>query len=138
LRVSDDGKTVQLGTTSPEHLARFALAERRLDFDLPTDDALAAPVTEASDLKVTAWLNDYQPALNGRPIALERYEASHRLALLLGKDGFILGAEWSVRRFDREGTPVWAEPVPGPTWRVNVTPDRRLVVSAHSDGTIRW
>ena len=57
---------------------------------------------------------------------------------MFGKDGFILGTEWSLLRFDTHGKLVWREPVPDVTWDVNVTPDKRLVVSAQGDGTIRW
>jgi WD40 repeat protein len=138
LRVSDDGKTVEQGTNFPEHMVRFALAERRLDFDPATDAAVIAPVTEAQGLTVTGWEDDHHPVVNGRPIALDNYESSRTLALLPGTDGFVLGSDWWVRRFDREGNPVWAKAVPGVSWGVNVTPDARLVVSAHGDGTIRW
>jgi WD40 repeat protein len=138
LRVSREGKTVEQGTDFPQHLVRFMLAERRLDIDPSADSTLTAPVTEARDLKVTGWKDDYHPALNGRPIALDDREKPLSLALMPGNDGFVLGTEWSVRRFDRDGQLVWRKPVPGVTWGVNVTPDGRLVVSAFGDGTIRW
>jgi hypothetical protein len=109
-----------------------------LDIDPPGDDSLTAPVTEAADLKLTEWYDNYHPSLNGRPIALDSYEMSRSLALLPDKAGFILGTEWWVRRFGNDGKLVWRKPVPGSTWGVNVTPDGRLVVSAHHDGTIRW
>jgi WD40 repeat protein len=138
LRVSRDGKSVEQGTDYPQHLVRFSLAERRLDFDRQSDSSLVAPATESSQLRVTSWQADYQPSVNGKPLALDRHEMSRRLALLPGSDGFILGTDWSIRRYDRNGTQIWRRPAPDVTWGVNVTPDRRLVVSAHGDGTIRW
>ena len=138
LRVSKEGQTVQQGKNNPLHVLRFALAERRLDFDPLADSTLTAPVTAAQGLSVNGWQDDYHPSINGQPIALDSYEVSRSLALLPGIDGFILGTEWAVRRFDRDGTLVWRKPVPGLTWGVNVTPDRRLVISVHGDGTIRW
>jgi hypothetical protein len=138
LKVSREGKTLELGTDYPKHLVRFALPERRLDFDPQAVGSLVAPVTDAPDLKVTNW-NDYNhPFLNGQPIALDNYEFSRSLALLPGSDGFILGTEWAVRRFNGKSKRDWSKPAPGITWAVNVTPDGRLVVSAHGDGTIRW
>ena len=51
----------------------------------------------------------------------------------------MLGADWSLRLFDRNGHEVWpARPVPGVAWHVNVTADGRLIVAAFGDGTIRW
>ena len=51
----------------------------------------------------------------------------------------MLGADWSLRLFDRNGHEVWpARPVPGVAWHVNVTADGRLIVAAFDDGTIRW
>jgi WD40 repeat protein len=138
LKVSKTGQTVEQGTNFPRHTIRFALAERRLDIDPPADNSLAAPVTEAPDLTVADWRDSYHPAINGQPIALDSYEQSRSLAILPGNDGFLLGTEWSIRRFDRDGNLVWRKPVPAITWEVNVTPDGRLVVTAHGDGTIRW
>jgi WD40 repeat protein len=138
LKLSNDGKTVEQGTSFPAQIIRFALAERRLDIDPPADDSLIAPVAEARELTVTDWKDGYHPSVNGRRIELDSYEQSRSLALLPGNDGFILGAEWSIRRFDRDGELNWRQPVPGVTWGVNVTSDGRLVVSAHGDGTIRW
>ena len=52
---------------------------------------------------------------------------------------FVLGADWSLRLFDRNGHEVWpARPVPDAAWQVNVTADGRLIVAAFGDGTIRW
>jgi len=138
LRVSKSGKTVEEGTINPTRTLRFALAERRLDIDLGSDNALTTPVTEARALKVTDWEDSYHPFVNGRPIALDSYETSRSLALFTDRKGFILGTEWWVRRFGKDGRLVWRKPVPEATWGVNVTPDGRLVVSAHGDGTIRW
>jgi hypothetical protein len=60
------------------------------------------------------------------------------LALSPTRDGFVLGTEWSIRRYDRTGDQVWRKSAPSVTWGVNVTPDGRLIASTHADGTIRW
>lgn len=138
LKVSKAGKTVEQGKDYPRRTVRFTLAERRSDIDPSADDTLAAPVTEAADLIVTGWQDGFHPAVGGQPIALVTHEFSRNLALLPGNDGFILGTEWYVRRYDRDGKLLWYQWAPATTWGVNVTPDGRLVVSAHADGTIRW
>jgi hypothetical protein len=51
---------------------------------------------------------------------------------------FVLGTEWYLRALGANGQSLWQVPVPGAAWAVNITGDGRLVVAAHSDGTIRW
>jgi WD40 repeat protein len=112
LKVSKSGQTVEMGTNFPQHTVRFALVERRLDVGLATDETLTVPVTEAPDLKVTDWEDDYHPSFNGQPIALDSYELSRSLTVLPGHDGFMLGTEWAIRRFDPDGKLVCENPRP--------------------------
>ena len=61
-------------------------------------------------------------------------------SVAIAPDGrrFALGAEWSLRLFDREGAEVWTKPVPGVVWAVTFSGDGRFVVAGYGDGTIRW
>ena len=90
----------------------------------------------SSDWKNTA------PKLNGQPIKLNQYETSRSLALFPDAEGqaatFVLGTEWLLRAFDRDGQETWQQLVPGVVWAVNVSQDGRWVVAAYGDGTIRW
>jgi hypothetical protein len=60
------------------------------------------------------------------------------LAIAPGADSFVLGTEWYIRKFDTQGTEIWSIDMPAVTWQVDVTADRRYVIAALSDGTIRW
>jgi hypothetical protein len=75
-----------------------------------------------------------------QPIKLKPYETARSLAIVPGAQHFVLGADFTVRLFDRLGHEVWPEPLPGPgvAFHVNVTGDGRLAVVAYGDGTIRW
>lgn len=88
-------------------------------------------------LAITDW-NSYEPKLDGKPLPLERYEQSRCLALAPDASRFLLGTEWYLRLFDRQGQQMWAVPVPSTTWAVNITGDGRLAVTAFNDGTLRW
>ena len=139
LRISRNGDTVQFESWEPHHSYRFALNRRQIDVDRPTDASLLAPVTEAQGLSVTDWQYSTAPAVNGVPLKLSPYEISRSLALVGGAEHFVIGADWSLRLFDRNGHEVWpARPVPGVAGQVNVTADGRLIVAAFGDGTIRW
>jgi WD40 repeat protein len=139
LRVSKNGDTVQVDSWRPFHTYQFALSRRQIDVDPLADASLFAPVTQAPGLSITNWQGSIAPAANRAPLRLDPYEKSRSLAIVPGTAHFVLGADWSLRLFDRNGREVWpARPVPDIAWHVNVTADGRLIVAAFSDGTIRW
>jgi WD40 repeat protein len=97
---------------------------------------LAVPLVDG--LGITDWKINTAPRLRGKPILLERYERSLSLAGVPDGSGFVVGADWNLRRFEPNGAQRWHVPSPSATWGVNVTRDGGLVVAAYADGTIRW
>jgi WD40 repeat protein len=89
-------------------------------------------------LKVEAWINDTKPTLDGKPLQLENYETSRSLAIMPDGKSFILGAEWSLYRFNDKGEQVWRKKTEGLNWGVALTGDGQMIVAAQSDGTLRW
>ncbi len=140
LLISKDGTVVQFGyEKSGKSPARFSVAEGLLDLG-PSSQApqLLSPVTSAEGLNITEWQNTYTPKLNGTLLKLEQYERSRSLAISPDRQAFLLGTEWSLRLFDREGKEKWGIPVPGVARGVNISGDNRVAVAAFGDGTIRW
>jgi WD40 repeat protein len=138
-RISRDGDTVQVDSWEPLHTYRFAFGRRQIDLDPPTDASLLAPVTEAPRLSIMNWKNSTAPAVNGTALTLQPYETSRSLAIAPSGELFVLGADWRLRLFDRNGHEVWpSQPAPDATWQVNVTADGLLIVAAFGDGTVRW
>jgi TPR repeat protein len=138
--ISRDGSRVQFGfENGDERPAVFSIGERKLTFDPPRDPALAASVTSAPGLSVTGRFNTREPPkLNGRPLKLRKGEISNCLAIAPSGDAFVLGTEWFLRLFGRDGRQKWGVLVDGMTWGVNVAGSGRVVVAAFGDGTIRW
>jgi WD40 repeat protein len=137
LTVSDDGAQIGFGFAASGKLpARFDLTTRALALDPPGDAHLATPRQDA--LPIEHWRYDFHPTLSGRRLALDQYEHSRSLAINPAKDRFVLGADWTLRAFAADGTPLWTRPAPSTAWAVNITGDGRLVVAAYGDGTIRW
>jgi WD40 repeat protein len=138
-RVSRDGAVVQFAFSpfgrSP---ARFDLSDRHLRLDPLTDPRLVAAVTSAPGVDVRDWKYTPRPTLNGQPLGLEEYEFSHSVTITPDQQSLVLGATWSLRRFDRLGRELWRIPAPGVVWGVNVSGDGQLIVAALGDGTIRW
>jgi WD40 repeat protein len=137
LSASNDGTQIGFGFALYGKLpARFDLTARALAFNPPGDTHIVAP--RQVGLLVDDWENTTAPTLNGQLLRLRPYEMSRSVAIDPGKERFVLGAEWSLRAFNVNGTPLWTRAAPGPVWAVNITGDSRLVVAAYGDGTIRW
>ncbi|SEM18405.1 WD domain-containing protein, G-beta repeat-containing protein [Syntrophus gentianae] len=140
---SYDGTTVQFGFDpfgkSP---ARFSIAKRLLTPDPAEPDNLAPPLTRAEGLEFTEsdWEGTLTPRLKGKPLQLAKDEESRSLAVCPDGQCFLLGAEWYLRLFDRNGVEKWGMPIPipGVAWSVNISGNGRLAVAALGDGTIRW
>ena len=136
LRVSADGRRVRFGYGyGGQDPCVFDLTTGNL---APDDPGLPAARTEAPGLRIEQWRNIDEPTLNGKPLKLERYEISRSVAIVPGGQRFVLGAEWRLRLFERDGTEAWKQPVPGVVWAVTISGDGRFVVAAYGDGTIRW
>jgi hypothetical protein len=129
--LSPDGTGVgfayQLFGKSP---ARLSVTGRHLDATSGGDPNWRLPETEDSNLRVTDWRDGYTPKLDGTPLKLEQYEMSRSLALALDRSAFVLGADISLRLFDRNGTERWRVATPGVPWAVNISADAKLAVAA--------
>ena len=143
--VSYSGSIVQFGYElwgkSP---ARFSIPDRLLKLidasrDRQTPMELKPPLISADGLEIE-WDDTLSPKLNKNPLKLEPDERSFSLAIAPDRKTFLLGADWYLRLYDREGKEKWEKPVPltGAAWAVNISGDGRTAVAALGDGTIRW
>jgi hypothetical protein len=114
----------------------FDLTARRLT-DAPSPLPDLAPAN-TDRLPVEGWENTISPELAGSPLPLEQHENARSLAIAPDARTFVLGASWSLRRFDATGASLWVKPVPSLTWGVNLAREGRLILAAYGDGTIRW
>jgi hypothetical protein len=139
--LSPDSAAIQFayekGGKSP---AFFSVKERRLTdassslwAGLKASFTLQEPITDG--LGVTYWRNSLTPKLKGNPISIKQ-ELAKCLAIRPDKSGFLLGTSTSLFLFDSAGKGVWRVRTPGGVWGVNT--NGQVVVSALSDGTIRW
>jgi len=135
-----DGSKVRFGfEVFGKSPALFDLAIRQLTLD-GSSAGLTAPLTTLPGVEVTEWENTEKPKLNGTPLKLNAYEISRSLALAPDGTSFVLGAEWHLRYFDKQGKELWPAPVPVPAaaWSVNIPVNGKVVVATFGDGTIRW
>jgi len=141
-QISRDGDRVETdsyyfnGSAWTRQNIGFSVSGQRLAVGVDPQSSLEVPLT--TGLAVDNWHDHFHPTLNGRALALQANEISRSLAIASRKDAFVLGTEWNLRKFDRQGAQVWETSVPGSAWRVNVTEDERFVIALLGDGTVRW
>ena len=138
LLLAGDGSAVgfgygQTGTSR----AVFAVADRSLTTAAPPA-ALVPPLLEAPGLRVTNWRHATAPLLNGNRLRLEEHETARSLAVAPNGSGFLLGTDWYLRCYDRQGTERWRVAAPGIAWAVNIAANGKVAVAAFGDGSIRW
>ena len=137
LAVSADGTLVDFGFEfGGKSQLRFDLRARKLSGAPPADQQTLPP--KQAGLAVERWLDDDSPILDGKPIKLDRYEASRSLAIHPDSSRFVLGSDWFLRAFDASGRLIWRRDAPSIVWAVNISGDGRLAIAAYADGIIRW
>jgi|JI9StandDraft_1071089.scaffolds.fasta_scaffold02056_2 WD40 repeat protein len=137
--LSEDNKTIGFGDDS-EGRTVFSLLDRVVVSGAPnsTEKTHGLASLHHEKIIIENWFNDTAPTCNGKPVSLLTDEITHSLSIHKDGSAFVLGADWSLRYFDSTCTELWNSPVPGTTWAVNLSQDRRYVLAAFSDGTIRW
>jgi WD40 repeat protein len=137
LKLSPNAKQVQFAFEPyGKRPAAFVLAERRVISGANENSGLTGPNLSGPGMKVEHWKMDTAPTLNGKALKLDQYEKSHAVAV--NGTRLLLGADWNLRLFDKDGSQIWSQEARSFVWAVNVTPDGRLAVAAFGDGTIRW
>jgi len=116
----------------------FDLTQRTLTPAREKDGDMTIPRIESRGLDVSGWNGTRSPRLNGREIELSRYETSRSLSITPDGSRFVLGADWSLRGFDRNGRELWKHQVPGLPWSVNIAGNGKVFISGMGDGTVRW
>jgi WD40 repeat protein len=135
--------------SSDARRVRFGLGQGGADpvlFDLDAQHLIASPerpqglfAAETSELAIEDWRNSPRLRLGGEPIRLDVNERSQSLAIARDKQQFVVGSDFFLRAFDKDGVILWPpKQAPGVFWGVNLSQDGRLAVAAAGDGTIRW
>jgi hypothetical protein len=135
--VSGDGSKVRFGLSEGGKTAvEFdALAGRLVDQPQP---AVGFSPPNTSSLRLTDWQNHRAPKIDGKQLTLDQFEASRSVAIAPGNGVFVLGSDWYLRAFDKQGRLLWQRSAPATIWGVNIPAAGKYVIAAYDDGTIRW
>ena len=144
LHLSGDGSAILLTTNSSfgKKSFTFALTDKGaiLKAGSSSVHGLHQPLTRREELVIADWqFRNYRhyevPTVNGKPLALEKFESSMSVALQPTGNGFVLGTDRYLRAYDSQGALRWRQPVQS-AWSVNIAAN--TVVAALRDGTVRW
>lgn len=114
----------------------FDLHKGSLTHSSPPDTTLAPIQNESSN--VENWKNTTSPQIDGNLIPMKQGEISRSLAINQNDGSFVLGTEWFVRRYAKNGSPLWEQRIAAPAWSINLSQDGRWVVAGLGDGSVRW
>ncbi len=135
--LSKQGHQLQFGYQyGGKQPALFDLNTRKLTQKPNTSSGLSAPDTHS--LAIKDWEDTFKPTLNGKALSLEQYERSRSLAITPDQQQFLLGTNWSLRLFNKNGTQRWQQDVPATVWGVNIAGNNKVAIAAFGDGTLRW
>ena len=137
-QLSADGSQVRFGFEYPGKItARFDL-RRGMKMETGGEPPLSPPRRVAPGLNFQGHIGTMTPTLDGEALKLDSYETSRSLAIQADGQSFLLGADFGLRLFGRDGKMRWRNETPEAVWGVNITADGRTAVAAIGDGTIRW
>ena len=135
--LSKQGNQLQFGyQLRGKQPALFDLSTRKLTQNPNTLSGLSVPDTHS--LAIKNWDRATNPTLNGKALLLDQYEKSLSLAISPDQQQFLLGTNWNLRLFDKNGTQRWQQDVPATVWGVNIAGNNKVAIAAFGDGTIRW
>ncbi len=135
-RVSETGSIIDFRYSYlSQNMGSFFVEERVLDDYDPKAEGMYEPQTEGLPLTRESI---YELKLGKQLIKLNDFERPLSVAITFDKQSFLLGCDFTLRRYDASGKEIWKHSLTTPAWAVNITPDKNLVVAALGDGTIRW
>ncbi|NKB81970.1 MAG: hypothetical protein GKS05_08800 [Nitrospirales bacterium] len=144
LLLSANGATVQFSSQQwGKQPTTFSITSRLLE-SAGLVHSLIPPITTSSTLTVQGWSTPQvstatsPPTLNGHAIPLDRGEIARGFAITPDHQAILVGTAWSLRLFDQYRQELWATPISGDAWSINVAQDGRVAVVTLGDGTIRW
>ena len=143
MRVSADGMSVRIETKAMSAPWTIDLTQHRVGPPTATRGLTPVPAEPHASIlppqpDLTDWRNSATPKLDGQPLRLSPEELSRSYAASPSGDMVLLGTDYRLRVYRRDGSPLDSVDLPGAVWGVGVSGDGRVAVAAVGDGTLRW
>lgn len=142
LMISRNGHEIKLWyNKSTKTPILFSLYEKKIVWDTNYFFKLFSPgiITSQKVMhQVSNWKDNKTPILKNKKIVLEKGDVSRSISISSDEKLFMIGTDKYLHLFDQNIKLLWKTPIPASTYSVNISMDKKLVVAALSDGTIRW
>ena len=112
--------------------------EKRLLTLGPLPETLRPATIKSGFFSKPVWENTARPEINGASIKINSDEVGRSLASFNTSDEAVFGTSKALYRIADNGAIRWRVPLAAEARAVNLTADDRIIVTAMSDGTIRW
>ena len=138
LSVSADGLVVELRAKGMASAWRVDMGQRTV---VPAEMRRAltpVPAGVGPAPVISGWRNGAAPVVGGRGVKLEPGELARSYAVTPDQAKVVIGTDYQLRVFTRDGAALGVASLPAAAWAVRVSGDGRSVVAAVGDGTLRW
>lgn len=136
LLASDDLRQVAWTNTESGLQKTFDFSSRTLRQSQSPN--LSAPQTSTGFFSNDTFRDTYSPRIRGREVALDPVEVSRSMVVLRDRGHVVLGSSRALRRLDENGQVLWRMNTSAEVLALNASADSRLLLTAMSDGTLRW
>ena len=137
-RVGYDGTSVELQTKAMASPWIVDLGQRHIGPTASTSGRIPIASPSAPPPRLADWRNSAHPRIDGRSVRLAPEELSRSFAATPSGAFVVLGTDYLLRVYSRDGTPIDQAELPAAAWAVGVSGDGKSVVAAVGDGTLRW
>ena len=117
----------------------FSVKNKQLSTNMVGIQSLSGSTEMFRSITITDWRDSYTPRLNGKTLNfLNERERSRSVDISRDTNSIVFGADWEIYCLNAQGKIKWETFTQAEAWTVKISGDSRVVVTAMSDGTIRW
>ncbi len=138
LKINDEGNEIEFESFGQPSL-HFSVRNKQLTANLKGFANLTSYTDQLGNITITDWRSYPSPKLNGKTLNfLKQSESAKCVDISSDKTNIVFGASWYIYCLDATGELKWKTPTQAVVCAVNIAGDNRSVLTAMSDGTIRW
>ncbi|MBF0612686.1 MAG: hypothetical protein G8345_11230 [Magnetococcales bacterium] len=138
-RWSSDGHTFEFTyDTDRSTITRFSLDSMTLEHNSASREDLKPPLRTFNGVQVQGLKDRQGVFINNIGLPLKKMEHPSTYTIFPDGSHVLLGTNFSLRLYTKNGAELWEVPIPTQCWNVAVSQNGKVGMAAFGDGTIRW
>ncbi len=141
LLISHDGSVIAFSLDGLDGKGmRFSAPDLEWGAAVVDAPGLLPPVLKSRLIFVTGLQGRYGKLrfMGKKPLSLSYGERANAIAVARDDSFFVVGTSNNIRLYDSRGQERWVTAVSTPVRGLNISGNGRVVIAAHTDGTVRW